>query len=63
MKKSELIALLSDENIPDVEVMIAADEEGNRFHVLQDMEYYDENDDVGYVLEESGYHAAIVLWP
>lgn len=60
MRKSELIALLSDESIPDIEVVVSADEEGNNFHILADVAYYDDEDSD---FEELGLRSAIVLWP
>lgn len=66
MLKSELVALLSDPDLPDVEVLVSRDEEGNGFHVLMDVEFYSEDGDddgVPFAFDEAGFRQAIVLWP
>jgi hypothetical protein len=66
MLKSELIAALSDPDLPDVEVLVSRDEEGNGFNVLYEIAFYgkdDDPDDLPFAFEEAGFDQAIVLWP
>lgn len=66
MRKSELLALLNDPDLPDVEILVSSDEEGNGFSVLTDVEFYggdDDEEDLPFAFEEAGFSQAIVLWP
>ena len=64
MLKSELIAMLNNPDLPDVEVLLSKDEEGNQFHVVYDVEFYSsDEEDAPFAFEETGFRQAIVLWP
>lgn len=58
MFKDELIGLLNDPDIPDdVDVYLASDEEGNDFHRVYEIGFYEDS----IILDVDG--PAIVLWP
>jgi len=64
MLKSELIELLSDPDLPDIEILVSSDEEGNSFNVLTDVEFYDSDDeDLPIIFNDAGFAQAIILWP
>lgn len=59
MKKLKLIALLSNPDIPDVEVYLSGDAEGNEFRSVDDVTVEWE-DDLDYY-EIPG--PALIIWP
>lgn len=59
MLKSELIAMLSDPDLPDIEVFMSKDGEGNSFRAAYEVSYEFEEDSELY--EEAG--PVLVIWP
>lgn len=59
MKKSELIAMLSDPDLPDIDVFLSKDGEGNSFREAYEVSYQDDEDSELY--EEAG--PVLVIWP
>jgi hypothetical protein len=60
MKKSELIEMLSDPDLPDIEVFMSKDGEGNAFRLVEEVSYHDDEDE--FIYEETG-GPALILWP
>lgn len=69
MKKHELVKLLEDVG-DDVELLIASDEEGNSFHLLEDVSKYKayKEDHEIYLADKDDedadlYEDVVVFWP
>lgn len=60
MRKSELLALLSDPDLDNVTVVIAQDAEGNSFSVIDEVSWEDEEESD---LFDTFGTPVIVLWP
>lgn len=60
MRKSELIALLSDPDLPDIPVFVSRDAEGNGFSAVDEVTFEDDED--SFMSEEIG-GPAIIIWP
>lgn len=61
MRKSQLIALLSDPDLPDVDVFISTDAEGNGFSAVDEVSFEPDDAD-SYFIEEIGA-PALIIWP
>jgi hypothetical protein len=60
VRKSELLALLSDPDLDNVTVVIAQDAEGNSFSVIDEVSWEDEEESDLY---DTFGTPVIVLWP